>query len=107
LVEHTIVATHFWSFNLLLLGVILPVGTVALVRLFKALNISAAIATNDAITSSVLQICIAIYLFIMLRRCYGISRWYGVFTASLIARSFFHIVWLYRFFLFEFTLAIT
>ena len=39
LVEHTVVATHFWSFNLLLLGAILPLATVALVRLFKALNV--------------------------------------------------------------------
>lgn len=106
LVEHTIVATHFWSFNLLLLGVILPVATVVLVRSFKALNIPAAYVTNDAISSSVLQVCFGVYLFMMLRRCYGISKWYGALTASVIAWSFFHIVWLYRFFLFEATLSV-
>jgi len=104
-VEHTVVATHFWSFNLLLLGAILPLATVALVRLFKALDLPAAYITNDAITSSVLQVCLGIYLFIMVRRCYGVTKWYGVLTASVIAWSFFHIVWLYRFFLFEVTLA--
>ncbi len=106
LVEHTVVATHFWSFNLLLLGAILPLATVALVRLFKALNFPAAYVTNDAITSSVLQVCLGIYLFVMVRRCYGVTKWYGVLTASMIAWSFFHIVWLYRFFLFEVTLAV-
>ena len=106
LVEHTVVATHFWSFNLLLLGAILPMATVALVRLFKAMNLPAAYVTNDAITSSVLQVCLGIYLFVMVRRCYGVTKWYGVLTASIIAWSFFHIVWLYRFFLFEVTLAV-
>ena len=61
LVEHTVVATHFWSFNLLLLGAILPLATVALLRFFKALNLPAAYVTNDAITSSVLQVCLGIY----------------------------------------------
>jgi hypothetical protein len=89
----------------LLLGAILPLATVAMVRLFKTLNTPATYVTNDAITSSVLQICLGIYLFIMVRRCYGVTKWYGVLTASVIAWSFFHIVWLYRFFLFEVTLA--
>ena len=103
---HAVVATHFWSFNLLLLGVILPVATVVLVRSFKALNIPAVYVTNDAVASSVLQVCFGVYLFMMLRRCYGISKWYGALTASVIAWSFFHIVWLYRFFLFEATLSV-
>jgi hypothetical protein len=106
LVEHTVVATHFWSFNLLLLGVILPVATVLLVRSFKALHIPASYVTNDAVASSVLQVCFGVYLFMMLRRCYGISKWYGALTASVIAWSFFHIVWLYRFFLFVATLSV-
>jgi hypothetical protein len=104
LVEHIVVATHFWSFNLLLLGVILPLATVVLIWLFKALNLSAAFVTDDGVASTSLQLCFAVYLFMMLRRCYGISKWYGVLTASVIAWSFFHIVWLYRFFLFEITL---
>jgi hypothetical protein len=104
LVEHVVGATHFWAFNLLLLGVILPIVTVALLRLFKALHIPALYVTNDAVATTFLQLCIAFYLFMMLRRFYGISKWYGLLTASVIAWSFFHIVWLYRFFLFEITL---
>lgn len=106
LVEHVVVAAHFWSFNLLLLGIILPLATVLLLRLFKVLNIPAAYVTGDAIVSAVLQILIAVYLFVMLRRCYSVTRWYSVLTASVIAWSFFHIVWLYRFFLFEVTLGL-
>jgi ribosomal protein L32 len=105
-VEHVVVATHFWSFNLILLGVILPLVSVLLIRLSKALNISSAYVTNDGVTSSVLQICFAAYLFVMLRRTYAASRWYCAITAAPIAWSFFHIVWLYRFFLFELTLRV-
>jgi hypothetical protein len=62
--------------------------------------------TNDGIVSSFLQICFAVYLFLMLRRCYGVSKWYGLLTASAMGWSFFHIVWLYRFILFETTLGV-
>jgi hypothetical protein len=106
LVQHVVVATHFWSFSLLLLGVLLPVATVLLVRLFKVAHLSARYVTDDDIVSSFLQICFATYLFLMLRRCYGVTRWYGLLTASMIAWSFFHIVWLYRYFLFEVTLSV-
>lgn len=106
LVEHAIVATHFWSFNLILLGVILPFFSVLLIRLSKALNISAASVIDDAVVSSVLQLCIAAYLFIMLRRIYAASKWYSALTAIAISWSFFHIVWLYRFFLFKLTLSV-
>ena len=105
LVEHVVCATHFWAFNLLLLGVILPVATIALLQVFRKVHILAAYATDDAYTSAFVQICIAVYLYRMLREFYGITRWYGVLTASVIAWSFFHIVWLYRFFLFEITLS--
>ncbi len=37
-VEHVVVATHFWSFNLILLGVFLPLVSVLLVRSLKALK---------------------------------------------------------------------
>ena len=47
-----------------------------------------------------------VYLFLMLRRCYAASKWYSVLTASVIAWSFFHIVWLYRYLLFEVTLSL-
>lgn len=103
-VEHVVVATHFWSFNLILLGVILPIVTVLQTRLLKAVNISATYAANDNIVSIALQICIGAYLFVMFRRFYAANGWYCVATASVIAWSFFHIVWFYRFCLFEITL---
>ena len=106
LIEHVVVATHFWSFVLSIVGVILPIATLLLIRAFRGLGIPAAYATSDLIVSTFLQIYFAIYLFLMFRRCYGISKWYGVLTASVIAWSFFHIVWLYRFFLFEATLVV-
>jgi hypothetical protein len=105
-VEHVVVATHFWSFSLILLGVIVPLVSVLLIRSSKALSVSAAYVTNDGVVSSVLQICFAAYLFVMLRRSYIASRWYCAITAVSIAWSFFHIVWLYRFFLFEITLSV-
>ena len=105
-VEHLVVATHFWSFNLILLGVILPLVSVLLVLVFKLMNISAAFVTNDAVASGALQICFGAYLFVMLRRSYGASRWYCGTTAVLLAWSFFHIVWLYRFLLFKATLSV-
>lgn len=105
-VEHVVVATHFWSFNLILLGVILPLVSLLLIRLFKVLNISAVYVTNDGIASGVLQICFAAYLFAMLRRSYVASWWYCCVTAVPIAWSFFHIVRLYRFLLFELTLSL-
>jgi hypothetical protein len=105
-VEHVVVATHFWSFNLILLGVILPLVSVLLIRLSKALNVSAEYVTNDGIASTALQICLAVYLFVMLRRSYAASRWYCAVTAVTIAWSFFHIVWLYRFLLFTLTLRV-
>ncbi len=105
LIEHVVAATHFWAFNLLLLGVILPLATLVLLRLFRALHIPAVYILDDSITSTFLQVCIAVYLFMMLRSFYGVGKWYGALTALLISWSFFHIVWLYRLFLFEITLS--
>jgi len=76
------------------------------VRLLKFVHLPPAYATDDGFVSSFLQLCFGIYLFLMLRRCYGVTRWYGLLTASLIAWSFFHIVWLYRYFLFEVTMSV-
>ncbi|HEX4487460.1 MAG TPA: DUF3667 domain-containing protein [Terriglobales bacterium] len=104
LVQHVVIATHFWSFSLLLLGVLLPVATVLLLRLFKTVHLPIAYLTDDLVVSSLLQICLGVYLFLMLRRCYSVTRWYSLLTSSVIAWSFFHIVWLYRYFLFELTL---
>ncbi len=106
IVEHAVIATHFWSFSLILLGVILPLSSVLLIRLSKALNSSVAYVGNDAVTSSALQLCMAAYLFIMRRRAYAASRWYCAVTALAIAWSFFHIVWLYRLLLFNVTLGV-
>jgi hypothetical protein len=99
-------ATHFWASNLILHGVILPLVSVLLIRSSNALNVSAAYVTNDGVTSSALQICFAAYLFAMLRESYVASRWYCGVVALTVAWSFFHIVWLYRFFLFELTLSV-
>jgi hypothetical protein len=61
-VERVVVATHFWSFNLLVLGVILPVVTLLLRWLCKALNLSVAFLMDDNIVSSLLQVGTAGYL---------------------------------------------
>ena len=104
LVEHAVVATHLWSFILLLLAVVVPVIAATLMWWSKAPSIAATLAANDNPVSIFLQICIATYLALMLRRVYAASYWYCVTVAVLIAWSFFHIVWLYRFFLFVITL---
>ena len=61
-----LVAPHFWCFNLLLLGVILPIISLALIWMSKAVHASAAYVTDDGIVSAVLQICFGVYLFVML-----------------------------------------
>ena len=105
-VEHLVVATHFLSFNLMLLGVILPAVTILLLWLFQFLGISGSFVTNDYVVSSLLQIYFGGYLFIMFRRSYVANRWYCAVTALTIAWAFFHIVWIYRLFLFEITLRV-
>ncbi len=104
LVEHTVVATHLWSFILLLLAVVVPAIALALMWWHKASSVSAVLAANDNPVSIFLQICIATYLALMLRRVYAASYWYCITVALAIAWSFFHIVWLYRFLLFMITL---
>ena len=104
--EHVVVATHFWAFNLVLLGVIFPLLMLPFLGLFNVLNISEAYITDDNIDSVFLQICLGIYLFIMLRQSYGAKYWYCILIASLIAWLFFNIIWVYRFLLFLITLRI-
>jgi hypothetical protein len=99
LMQHFVIATHFWSFNLIVLGVFLPLLILALTALLPA-----AILQSDAVISVSLQICFAWYLFVMLRRAYSVTRWYGAMTAVSIALAFFHIVWIYRYLLFEATM---
>ena len=106
LVEHVVASTHFWAFNLLLLGIFLPAATTVASRLLRALHISPEYLTNDAVLSAVVQVSLGIYLFLMLRRFYAASQWYCAVATAAIAWSFFHVLWLYRFFLFEVTLRI-
>jgi Protein of unknown function (DUF3667) len=103
-VEHAVVATHLWSFILLLLAVVVPVVALAMMSWFNAPSIAAVLAANDNPVSIFLQVCIGVYLALMLRRVYAASFWYCIVVALLISWSFFHIVWLYRFFLFVVTL---
>ena len=103
-VEHVVVATHFWSFVLILLGIVLPLVSLPMVLLFGEQSVAATYTAHDNELSVVLQICFAVYLFFMLRRVYGVSNWYSAVTAVAIAWSMFHILWLYRFVLFVITM---
>lgn len=105
-VDHAVVATHLWSFILLLLATVVPAIAAILMWRLKAQSIAALIAANDNPISIFLQICIAVYMILMLRRVYTASYWYSATVAVVIAWSFFHIVWLYRFLLFMITLRI-
>jgi hypothetical protein len=103
-IEHAVVATHLWSFILVLLAVVVPLIAVAGMWSFNAASVAAFIESNDTAVSVFLQLCIAVYLAQMLRRVYAASYWYCGGVALAIAWSFFHIVWLYRFCLFIITL---
>lgn len=103
-VEHAVVSTHLWSFILLLLAFVVPAIAGAMMWWTNAPSIAAVLAANDNPVSIFLQVCIAAYLALMLRRVYAASGWYCAGVALLIAWAFFHIVWLYRFLLFEITL---
>ena len=102
--EHLIVATHFWSFALLLIGVFIPILLLLLVRLDALFGLPPGIVTADIVPTIIIQAVFAPYLFLMLRRVYRVSRWYAGLLAASIAWSFFHIVWLFRFLLFVVTL---
>ena len=102
--EHVVVATHFWSFALLLIGIFIPLLLALLAVVGPRLGVPGSILTADAIPTLVLQGSFASYLFMMLRRVYGVSYWYGGLVAAAIAWSFFFVVWLYRFLLFVVTL---
>lgn len=106
LAEHLVVATHFWSFALLLIGVFIPLLLVSLSALAPALGVPSATLTADAVPTVILQLSFALYLFLMLRRVYAVSYWYAGLVAAAIAWSFFLIVWLFRFVLFVVTLAL-
>jgi hypothetical protein len=102
--EHLIVATHFWSFALILIGVFIPILLLLLTRLGALLGVPPSIVTADSVPTIIIQVVFGVYLFVMLRRVYCVSHWYGGLLAASIAWSFFHIVWLFRFLLFVVTL---
>jgi hypothetical protein len=102
--EHLIVATHFWSFALLLIGVFIPLFLALITRLGGLLGVPPDMLRADIIPTTVLQVSFAAYLFVMLRRVYEVTYWYSGLVAGAIAWSFFFTVWLYRFLLFMVTL---
>lgn len=103
-VDHAVVATHLWSFILLLLAVLVPAIAALMMGWSRAPSIAALLVANDNPISVFLQICIGVYMALMLRRVYAASYWYCAIVAVGISWSFFHIVWLYRFLLFVITL---
>lgn len=93
--EHLVIATHFWGYALLAIGVFIPL----LLWLLTPLGVS-----GDAAPTLTLQLLFAVYLYLMFRRAYGTTRWYSGLLAASISWAFFNIVWLYRFLLFVVTL---
>ncbi len=104
IVEHAVVATHLWAFVLLLLATLVPLIAAPLMWWQGASSIAAVFAANDVAISVFLQICLAAYMTLMLRRVYAAPLWYCTAVALVMAWAFFHIVWLYRFLLFVITL---
>jgi hypothetical protein len=104
LAEHLVVATHFWSFALLLIGIIIPLLLASLSAVGPTLGVPGILITADIVPTLILQASFALYLFVMLRRVYSVSSWYAALSAGGIAWSFFFIVWIFRFLLFVLTL---
>lgn len=102
--EHLVIATHFWSFALVLIGILLPAVVVPLAWFSASIGNFLHPLLTDTVVSYSLQGVLALYLFFMFRRVYSASRWYSTVIAVSIAWSFFFVVWLFRFFLFEATL---
>ncbi len=104
LAEHLVVATHFWAFALVLIGILLPAVLLPLMYLLAALGLPTEKVVNDATVSLLLQLVFAAYLYLMLRRTYAATAWYSAVVALALSWSFFFFVWLFRYFLFEVTL---
>jgi hypothetical protein len=102
--EHLVIATHFWSFALLLIGVFIPAMLLLLGRLAPLLGVAPQEMTADAVPTLVIQMAFAVYLYFMLRRAYTVRWWTAGTIAAAVAWAFFFIVWLFRFLLFEVTL---
>jgi hypothetical protein len=105
-IEHLVVATHFWSFVLVLIGILLPLTVQITGGIAGMFGGSAATFATDSVLSVCVQACVAVYLYLALREVYSTSRWYSAAVALAIGWSFFHVVWLYRFLLFVTTLAL-
>jgi hypothetical protein len=102
--EHLIVATHFWSFALLVIGVFIPLLMALIKWLGSLLGVPTEVLSADIVPTTILQLSFAAYMFVMLRRVYGITFWYSGLVAGAMAWSFFFMVWLFRFLLFMVTL---
>ena len=69
-VEHLVVATHFWSFVLILLAVAVPAIAAPFVWWTHG-TFEAVYAAGEVPLTVFLQICIGVYLTVMLRRVYA------------------------------------
>jgi len=101
---HAIVATHLWSFILVLLAAAVPALAAGYVAWSDSPTIAAAMVAHDNPVSIFVQCAVAAYLLVMLRRVYGTGYVYSGIVAVTIAWAFFHLVWFYRFLLFTITL---
>jgi len=102
--EHLVIATHFWCYALLAIGIFIPLLLWALKGLAGLLGAAPEAMDTDAIATLILQLLFASYLLLMFRRAYGTSWWYGSLLALAFAWAFFDILWLYRLLLFVLTL---
>ncbi len=103
--EHLVIATHFWSFALLFIGVLLPLCVVGAGALARLGGLPPEAVRSDAILSTAVQASFAAYLFFMFQRSYALGAWLAAALALAFAWSFFHIVWLFRFILFLATMS--
>jgi Protein of unknown function (DUF3667) len=104
--EHLVIATHFWSFALVAIGIFIPILLWLLKWLAGLLGAAPELMTADAIPTLILQLLFAGYLLLMFRRGYGTTYWYSGLLAVTIAWAFFDIVWLFRLLLFVVTLKV-
>jgi hypothetical protein len=102
--EHLVIATHFWAFTLVLIGLLLPALLIPVIYLLGATGLATGRYINEVSVTYVVQLVLAVYLYLMLRRVYAASAWYSALVALTLAWSFFFIVWLFRYILFEVTL---
>jgi hypothetical protein len=102
--EHVVIATHFWSFALLAIGIFIPILLLLLKQLASVMGMAVGAVTADSVPTLILQLLFASYLFLMFRRSYATTYWYSGLLALGFAWAFFNILWLYRFLLFVVTI---